>query len=200
MLFTLWVFTIETWCVSIADSCTFHLNLTCRNATNHCARASIPLQHGSRGLQRRYSPLKDIVCKFRYIVANISWRNDQTISITIKYAPLSYRTSGNRKRSEQSINAVHKSLKTVFLIAICRRSGDKRQSKTLFLMILDLRSSIVLTFSIAAYLKCLLNIGLLNTQPNQSKTMATRNNLLSGYKRQSKTLFLTILDLRLSIV
>ena len=27
-------------------------------------------------------------------------------------------------------------------------------------------------------------------------TMATRNNLLSGYKRQSKTLFLTILDLR----
>ena len=50
--------------------------------------------------------------------------------------------------------------------------------------------------SIAAYLKCLLNIGLLNTQPNQSKTMATRNNLLSGYKRQSKTLFLIILDLR----
>ena len=77
----------------------FHLNLTCRNATNRCARASIPLQHGSRGLQRRYSPLKDIVCKLRYIVANISWRNDQTISITIKYAPLSYRTGGNRKRS-----------------------------------------------------------------------------------------------------
>ena len=180
----------------MADSCRFHLNLTCRNATNHCARASIPLQHGSRGLQRRYSPLKDIVCKFRYIVANISWRNDQTISITIKYAPLSYRTSGNRKRSEQSMNAVHKSLKTVFLIAICRRSGDKRQSRTRFLMILDLRSSIVLTFSIAACLKCLLNIGLLNTQPNQSKTMATRNNLLSGYKRQSKTLFVMIFDLR----
>ena len=85
-------------------------------------------------------------------------------------------------------------------IVICRQSGDKRQSKTLFLTILDLRSSIVLTFSIAAYLKYLLNIGLLNTQPNQSKTMATRNNLLSGYKRQSKALFLTILDLRLSIV
>ena len=154
---------------------TFHLNLTCRNATNHCARASIPLQHGSRGLQRRYSPLKDIVCKLRYIVANILWRNDQTISITIKYAPLSYRTGGNRKRSEQSMNAVNKSLETVFSIAICRQSGDKRQSKTLFyvLTILDLRSSIVLTFSIAAYLKCLLNIGLLNTQPNQSKTMAT---------------------------
>ena len=75
-------------------------------------------------------------------------------------SPLSYRTSGNRKRSEQSMNAVHKSLKTVFLIAICRRSSDKPQSKTLFLMILYLRSSIVLTFSIAAYLKCLLNIGL----------------------------------------
>ena len=148
------MFTIETRRVSIADSCTFHLNLTCRNATNHCARASIPLQQGSRGLQRRYSPLKDIVCKLRYIVANILWRNDQTISITIKYAPLSYRTGGNRKRSEQSMNAVHKSLETVFSIAICRQSGGEWQSKTLLLMILDLRSSIVLTFSIAAYLRC----------------------------------------------
>ena len=114
------------------------------------------------------------------------------LSITIKYAPLSYRTGGNRKRSEQWMKAVHKLLETVFSIAICRQSDDKRQPKTLFLTILDLRSSIVLTFSIAAYLKCLLNIGLLNTQPNQSK----RNNLLSGYKRQSKTLFLMILDLR----
>ena len=40
--------------------------------------------------------------------------------------------------------------------------GDKRQSKTLLLTVLDPRSSIVLPFSIAAYLKCLLNIGLLN--------------------------------------
>ena len=143
-----------------------------------------------------YSPLKYIVCKLRYIVANILRSNDQTISITIKYVPLSYRTGGNQKRSEQSMNAVHKSLETVFLIAICRQSGDKRQSETLFLMILDQRSSTLLTFSIAAYLNCLLNIGLLNTQPNQSKTMATRNNLLSGYKRQSKTLFLMISDLR----
>ena len=178
------MFTIGTRRVSIADSCTFHLNLTCRNATNHCPRASIPLQHGSRGLQRRYSPLKDIVCKLRYIVANILWRNDQTISITIKYAPLSYRTGGNRKRSEQSMGAVHGSLETVFSIAICRQSGDKRQSKALFWTIWGLRSSMVLAFTIAAYLKYLLNIGLLNTQPNQSKTMATRNNLLSGYKRQ----------------
>ena len=45
------------------------------------------------------------------------------------------------------------------------QSGDKRQSKTLFLTILDLRSSIVLSFSIATYVKCLLNIGLLNTSP-----------------------------------
>ena len=132
LLYTLWVLTIETWRVSIADSCTFHLNLTCRNATYHCARASIPLQHGSRGLQCRYSPLKDIVCKLRYIVANILLRNDQTISITIKYAPLLYRTGGNRKRSEQSMNAVHKTLETVFSIAICRQLGDERQSKTLF--------------------------------------------------------------------
>ena len=123
------MFTIETCRVSIADSCPFHLNLTCRNATNHCPRASFPLIHGSRGLQRRYSPLNDIVCNLRYIVANVLWRNDQTISITIKYAPLSYRTGGNRKRSELSMNADHRSLETVFSIVICRQSGDKRQSK-----------------------------------------------------------------------
>ena len=109
------------------------------------------------------SPLKDIICKLRYIVANVLWRNDQTISISIKYAPLSYRTGGNRKRSEQSMTADHRSLETVFSIAICRQSDDKRQSKALFLAILDPRSSIAITFSIASYQKCLYNIGLLNT-------------------------------------
>ena len=59
---------------------------------------------------------------------------------------LTYRTGGNRIRSEQSMNADHKSLETVFSIANCRQSGDKRQWKTLFRTILDLRSSIVLTF------------------------------------------------------
>ena len=48
-------------------------------------------------------------------------------------------------------DADQKSLETVFLIAICRHSGDKWQSKTLFLTVFDLRSSIVLTVSIAAY-------------------------------------------------
>ena len=42
-------------------------------------------------------------------------------------------------------------LEKVFSIAICRQLGDKWQSKTLFLAIFDLRSSIVLTFSIATY-------------------------------------------------
>ena len=75
------------------------------------------------------------------------------------------------------MNADHKSLETVFSIAICRQSVDKQQLTNLFLTILDLRSSIVLTFSIAAYLKCLLNIGLLNTKLKQSETRPTRNNL-----------------------
>ena len=61
------------------------------------------------------------------------------------------RTTANQKLSEQSTNADQKLLETVFLIAICRQLGDKWQSKTLFLMIFDLLSSIVLTFSIAAY-------------------------------------------------
>ena len=51
----------------------------------------------------------------------------------------------------KSTNAEQKSTETVFSIAICRQSGDKWQSKTLLLTIFDLRSSIVLTFSIAAY-------------------------------------------------
>ena len=51
---------------------------------------------------------------------------------------------------------IWKSLETVFLIADWRqmtieKSGDKWQSKTLFRTIFDLRSSIVLTFSIAGY-------------------------------------------------
>ena len=71
------------------------------------------------------------------------WTSDQTIPITIKYAPLSHQIDDNRKRSEQMMNAKHKSLETVFWIAICRQLGHKRQSKIMFLKIFDLRSSIV---------------------------------------------------------
>ena len=67
----------------------------------------------------------------------------------------SHRVGGNRKRYQQSTNVDQKSIETVFLIAICRQCGDKWQSlKTLFLMIFDLGSSIVLAFSIAAYPVC----------------------------------------------
>ena len=65
------------------------------------------------------------------------------------------RIGGNQKRNQQSTNADQKSIETVFSIAICRQWGDKWQSKTLFLLIYDLRSSIVLAFSIAAYPVCL---------------------------------------------
>ena len=44
-----------------------------------------------------------------------------------------------------------KSLETVFSIVIGRQFGDKWQSKTLFLTIFDLRSSIVLAYPITAY-------------------------------------------------
>ena len=58
----------------------------------------------------------------------------------------------NRKRSEQSTNTDQKLLETVFSIAIYRKTGYKRQSKILFLLtIFYLLSSIVSTFSIAAY-------------------------------------------------
>ena len=54
-------------------------------------------------------------------------------------------TPGRRqlKTSILSMNVDKKSIETVFLIAICRHTGDKWQSKTLFLSIFDPRSSIV---------------------------------------------------------
>ena len=57
-----------------------------------------------------------------------------------------HRVGGNRKRYQQSPNVDKKSIDTVFSIAICRQCGDKCQSKTLFLSIFYLRSSIVLEF------------------------------------------------------
>ena len=49
----------------------------------------------------------------------------------------------NKKTSILSTNVDHKFLETEFLIAICHRSGNKWQLKTLFLAIFDRHSSIV---------------------------------------------------------
>ena len=38
-----------------------------------------------------------------------------------------HRVGGNRKRSQQSTNAIQKSIETAFSIAICRQLGDKWQ-------------------------------------------------------------------------
>ena len=57
----------------------------------------------------------------------------------------------NPKHSKQSMNADQKSLETVFLIAICRQSGNIWLSGLLFLTIFDLILAIVLTFLIVAY-------------------------------------------------
>ena len=65
--------------------------------------------------------------------------------------PHSHRVGGNRKRNQQSTKADLKSIETMFSIAICRQCGDEWQSKTRFLLIFDLRSSIVVAFSTAAY-------------------------------------------------
>ena len=65
-----------------------------------------------------------------------------------------YYHTANRRQSKTILTIDErgsKSLETLFSIAICRHLGDKWQSKTLFLAILYLRSSIVLTFSIVAY-------------------------------------------------
>ena len=48
----------------------------------------------------------------------------------------------------------YKSLKTVFSSVISRQSGDKWQSKTLFLKMFELRSSIVLMIFLLPFIRC----------------------------------------------
>ena len=66
------------------------------------------------------------------MVTEVLWRNDVTISIT-----LSHRLGSVKKQSKQSMNADNKLLETVFVIAICRLSDYKQQSKILLLTIFN---------------------------------------------------------------
>ena len=101
---------------------------------------------------------------------------------------ISHWVGGNRKRYQQSTNA-EKSIETVFSIAICRQCVDKWQSKTLFLSIFYLRSSMVLCFRLpptrCVYIRprleprfCITtvpeNLIYLVTRPNYSKTCLKR--------------------------
>ena len=70
----------------------------------------------------------------------------------------------------------------MFLIAICRQSGDKWQSVTLFRVIFDLYWSIVFTFSIADYAVCVccleLPTKLIEGNNNKSKSHVQYNIML----------------------
>ena len=94
----------------------------------------IPINTWQQRASTPFKPAQGHRLQVKTIVANVLWRNDQTISITIKYAPLSNRTGGNQKRSQQSMNVDHKSLETVFLIAIaiCCQSTTKGNQKLCF--------------------------------------------------------------------
>ena len=59
------------WRISIADSGTFHLNLTW-SLTNHWPRASFPLILSSRGLHCHLSPVKDMM--LRWIFLHTIWK------------------------------------------------------------------------------------------------------------------------------
>ena len=73
------------------------------------------------------------------------WRQTLYVCITFAENTDAMNTPGRRqsKTSILSTNVNKNSLNTEFLIAICRPTGDKWQSKTLFLAIFDPRSSIV---------------------------------------------------------
>ena len=68
--------------------------------------------------------------------------------------PLS--TPGRRQSKTPILSRIvdQKSIETVFLNAICRSTGDKWQSKTLFLSIFIRVRRLLTTFSIAAYPVC----------------------------------------------
>ena len=71
--------------------------------------------------------------------------------VTSKYRSHVYTPDRRQSKTLLTIDERdRKSLEAMFSIDICRQLGDKWQSETLFLTIIDLRSSIVLTFSIAA--------------------------------------------------
>ena len=67
-------------------------------------------------------------------------------SVKVFPGPLNTPDRGQLKTLIISTKVDKKSLKTEFSIAICRSTGDKWQSKTLLLVILDLRSSIDKSF------------------------------------------------------
>ena len=78
----------------------------------------------------------------------------------------------------------------MFSIAICRQFGDKWQSKTMFLAFFDIRSSIVLTFSIVAYpvwygFTYLLNLQ--NQSVNISSVLITQASTKCSYENSSYT-------------
>ena len=81
-------------------------------------------------------------------------------------------------RRQLKTNVDQKSIETVFLIAICCQWGDKWQLKTLFLLIFDLRSSIVLAFSIAAYAVWLRSLSSSFASSSLDLTVATSSWLL----------------------
>ena len=85
-----------------------------------------------------------------------------------------YRTGGNRKPSKQSMNTDHKSLGTVFSIVICRQPGDKRQSITLFFMILG--STFVDSIN---FFNCRLSEVFIEYRPTEYVAKTIRN---KGYK------------------
>ena len=115
--------------------------------TNHWPLALFPIKHDCRGLNCHFNLLMDILCELRYrrLCLIEKWPK---YSIIIRYATLLHRIGDNREGPERS------QIARIFHLSPVRQTNCN--TKSLFLTVFDLRSSIASTFSIATYPVCVL--------------------------------------------
>ena len=154
--YILWVFTIETWRGLIADSCTFHLNLTCRNAAGF-----IPIYTWQQRASMPLKPAQGHRLQVKIYRCLCLWRNDQTISITIN--TLLYHIG--QVAIENAQNNWWTRITIRYSVFDCHWLPVRRQTAIEDSVSSYLRSTFVDGIYVfdRRLLKCLLNICLLNT-------------------------------------
>ena len=124
----------------------------CANRTHGPVYASAQSDQYSIGALYRYQRMQRSFRQKTRTLIRLCRCADSFEYLLSAHANLYFITTGRRqsKKLILSTNVDQKSLKTEFSIAICRPTGDKWQSKTLFLAILTRVRRLLRAFSIAA--------------------------------------------------